>query len=96
MAQRNTDGRFWAYRTVATSPDSTGKHRVNIIPLSELYDWSPEALAEVIARAGRPAVLLGPMDKMTWDAFNIVRVTGYADAGTTEAPWLPGAWRAWP
>lgn len=92
--QRNTDGRFYARRDVATMADSTGKFRTSIVMLSELYDWSEGALAETIKLAGRPSVLLGPMTRTGWEALKTSKRTGYAEAPTTDAEWHTAEWRS--
>lgn len=95
----NTDGKFWAYRSIALLPDVTGKYRVRFIRFSDLYDWSDSALQETIERASEcnsrgkfPIELIGPLTREEYNEYE-GRNTGYAVASSLDAEWVFETWK---
>lgn len=88
----NTDGKFWAYKEVASLPDRSGKYRCSIVKFSELYDWSEKArnsTIELHRRGTNPIKLLGPFTREEYDAMS---TTGYCDVSDADAEITYGPW----
>lgn len=90
----NTDGKFWAYKEVASLPDRSGKYRCTVIRFSDLGDWSETARNETVElhrRGTNPIKLVGPF---TREEYNTMPTHGYCDVSDADADMTPCEWES--